>query len=73
MQALLGPDRASRDEEALVAGHHCIGVDDAEVDPGDDAAIRLCALDRNRDLGRHVEKSRPASATRVTERIDPEG
>jgi hypothetical protein len=56
MQAFLGPDRTARDEEALVAGHQGVGVDDAEIDAGDDAAIKLCALDRNRDLGRHVEE-----------------
>jgi hypothetical protein len=55
VQALLSPDLASRDEEALLAGHHGVGVDDAEVDAGDDAAIRLSALDRNRDLRCHVE------------------
>src|SRR5439155_5467848 len=56
VQALLGADRPSRDEEALVACHHRIGVDDAEIDPGDDAATRLCTLDRKRDLRRHVEE-----------------
>src|SRR5207244_7449773 len=51
VQALLGPDLTSGHEEGLVARHHGIGVDDAEVDPGDDAAIRLWALGRNRELG----------------------
>ena len=51
----LGPDLTSGHEEGLVACHHGVGVDDAEVDPGDDAAVKPSALDRNRNLGRHVE------------------
>src|SRR5438876_6721884 len=54
VQALLGPDLTSRDEEALVAGHRGVGVDDAEVDarhPG-----RIIVASRYGDIGRHVEK-----------------
>ncbi len=55
VQAFLGPDLTSRDEEALVACHRGVGVDDPEVDPGGDAAVKPSALGRHRDLGRHVE------------------
>jgi hypothetical protein len=65
----------ARDEETLLACQHGIGVDDAEVDPGDDAGIRLSALDRNRDLGRHVEKepSRLGDEGDRADRLDREG
>jgi hypothetical protein len=54
VQALLGPDRSSRDEEALVAGHHGIGVDDAEVDACHLRGVMVAP--RHGDLSRHVEE-----------------
>jgi hypothetical protein len=53
MQALLGPDLTAGNEEALVAGHHGIGVDDAEVDARHPDRVRVAS--RHGDLGRHVE------------------
>jgi hypothetical protein len=54
MQALLGADRPARHQQALVAGHHGVGVDDAEIDPRHRVGIEDSGLDR--DLGRHVEE-----------------
>jgi hypothetical protein len=54
VQALLRPDRTSRDEETLVAGHHGIRVDDAEVDACDPSGVRVAS--RYSDFSCHVEK-----------------
>jgi hypothetical protein len=54
MQTFLRPDLASRDEEALLAGHHGIRVDDAEVDARHLRRVKV--VSRHGDLGRHVEK-----------------
>jgi hypothetical protein len=54
VQTFLGPDLTARDEEAVVACHHCVGVDDAEVDARHPGGVRIAS--RNRDLRRHVEE-----------------